>query len=182
MTHYVIPNCTTCPACTACTTGMKHYLIHTPLERDPYYTNFPFFAADFKRWGYRVDEYPPSSLWIKEHLRKTQLRIRPLLLWASEVITRDEQQSSSREEGDTDSVGSVLADFIRGLVRFGEYEERYGSSAEQEPKAHAVCATVVHHPSYTTTNTPPQTNQPTNTVSTPPPNTPPLPSHSPFLP
>lgn len=95
-------------------TSTYHYLIHKDHERRIFYTNVAFLAEDFKRWGYRVDAYSCSSLWIKEHFKKPQRR-RPLLLWAYEVLQRDEER-----EREADSVGSALADFIRGLVRCSE--------------------------------------------------------------
>lgn len=96
-----------------------HHLIQIPDERRPYYTNLSFVANDFRRWGHRVDTYGPNSLWIKEHLKKDaredlrgRQRPRLLLLWANQVLRRDQQ----REEA-VDSVGSLMADFITGLLR-----------------------------------------------------------------
>ncbi|KAF2451411.1 hypothetical protein P171DRAFT_492765 [Karstenula rhodostoma CBS 690.94] len=104
-----------------------HYLIHTHYSHRPYYTNVPFFAADLERWGYRVDAYPygAESPWLKEHFKKNE-RIRPFLLWAREVIKQDRQQRDGEgEQRADDDVGSVLKDFIRGLVQFDSPSYHY---------------------------------------------------------
>ncbi|KAJ4352348.1 uncharacterized protein N0V89_007696 [Didymosphaeria variabile] len=116
---------------TLCSCSYSHYLVYDPLSRRPYYTSIPWLAADFKRWGYRVDEYAEKSLWIKQHFKKPQ-RVRPLLLWAAEVLRRDETdredtEGEGEEAGGEDEVGRVLADFMRGLARSGEYDYYWSS-------------------------------------------------------
>jgi hypothetical protein len=172
-----------------------HYLIHTHFSRRPYYTNLPFIAADLKRWGYRVDSYPHGSLWIAEQFPKPK-RIRPLLLWAREVIKQDRQQRPEEEEeqGVDADVSSVLRDFIRGLVRFGEYHRPHteavqgcsnvcyciASSIPGDPdpdptRAKSKTLPQIYHP--TNTPRPSQTDctpaKPTSATPSPPP---PLPS------
>ncbi|KAF1965346.1 hypothetical protein BU23DRAFT_26530 [Bimuria novae-zelandiae CBS 107.79] len=115
---------------------MSHYLIQHPHHRRPYYTAISFLAADFRRWGYRVDTYPTSSLWIASFLKQErredryapQRRARLLLLWAIEAVRRDHAlhpEPPPPPEEPVDNIASVLRDFFIGLVRCSKEAYKY---------------------------------------------------------
>lgn len=112
----------------------NHYLIHTEFTRRPYYTNIPFIAKDLERWGFRMEPFPERSLWIDQHFYSEQRRVRPILLWAREVVTHwlEQREPEEEEPSNEAQVNSLLRDFVRGLKKFGEYTSKYRESTVTE--------------------------------------------------